>query len=133
MVGAQVLQRVVLVLVLATATFAWSPGSAQDQRKSEAALKTVRKQIKDLEAQLTRDTARRDEGAKALRAAEVESADATRKLADVRAKLAEQRAARRSLGEQTDRANQRLAAERAALGAQVRMTYVAGRAEVFKL
>ncbi|HVY65231.1 MAG TPA: peptidoglycan DD-metalloendopeptidase family protein, partial [Gammaproteobacteria bacterium] len=56
-----------------------------------------------------------------------------RKLNDVRAKLAEQRAARRALGEQTERANQRLAAERAALAAQVRMSYVTGRAEVFKL
>src|SRR6185295_8118642 len=89
-----------IVLVLASAALACSVAGAQDQRKSEAALKTVRKEIKDLEARLTRDTARRDEGAKALRAAELESADATRKLADVRAKLNDQRAARRSLGEQ---------------------------------
>ncbi|MEO8464051.1 MAG: peptidoglycan DD-metalloendopeptidase family protein [Gammaproteobacteria bacterium] len=122
-----------VALVLAGAALAWSLASAQDQRKSEAALKTVRKEIKDLETRLTRDSARRDEGAKALRAAEVESAAATRKLADVRAKLAEQRAARRALGDQTDRANQRLAAERAALGAQARMSYITGRAEVFKL
>jgi murein hydrolase activator len=121
-----------IALVLAAA-LACSLAGAQDQRKSEAALKTVRKEIKDLEARLTRDTARRDEGAKALRAAELESADATRKLADVRAKLNDQRAARRSLGEQTDRANQRLTAERAALGSQVRMSYITGRAEVFKL
>jgi len=122
-----------IVLVLAVAALAWSLAGAQDQRKSEAELKTVRKEIKDLEARLTRDTARRDEGAKALRAAELESADATRKLADVRAKLNEQRAARRTLGEQTDRAHQRLTTERAALGSQVRMSYIAGRAEVFKL
>ena len=121
------------VLVVAGAAVAWSLASAQDRRKSEAALNTVRKEIKELETRLTRDTARRDEGAKALRAAEVESADATRKLADVRAKLNEQRAARRSLGEQTDRANQRLAAERAALSSQVRLSYITGRAEVFKL
>ncbi len=121
------------VLVLAGAAAAWSLASAQDQRKSEAALNTVRKEIKELETRLTRETARRDEGAKALRAAEVENADATRKLADVRAKLNDQRAARRSLGEQTDRANQRLAAERAALGSQVRLSYITGRSEVFKL
>jgi septal ring factor EnvC (AmiA/AmiB activator) len=125
------------VLVLAGAvaawSLAWSLASAQDQRKSEAALSSVRKQIKELETQLTRETARRDEGAKALRAAEVENADATRKLADVRAKLNDQRAARRSLGEQTDRANQRLATERAALGSQVRTSYITGRSEVFKL
>ncbi len=120
-------------LALAGAAVAWSLASAQDQRKSEAALSTVRKEIKDLETRLTRETARRDEGAKALRAAEIENTDATRKLADVRAKLNDQRAARRSLGEQTDRANQRLAAERGALGSQVRLSYITGRAEVFKL
>ena len=120
-------------LALAGAAIAWSLASAQDQRKSEAALSTVRKEIKDLETRLTRETARRDEGAKALRAAEIENTDATRKLADVRAKLNDQRAARRSLGEQTDRANQRLAAERGALGSQVRLSYITGRAEVFKL
>src|SRR5512143_1748644 len=119
-----------LALALAGAALALSLASAQDQRKSEAALNTVRKQIKELETRLTRDTVRRDEGAKALRAVEVENADATRKLADIRAKLADQRAARRTLGEQTDRANQRLAAERAALASQVRMSYVTGRAEV---
>jgi septal ring factor EnvC (AmiA/AmiB activator) len=122
-----------LALVLAGVVLTSSLAGAQDQRKSEAALKTVRKEIKELEARLTRDTARRDEGAKALRAAEVASADATRKLTDIRAKLADQRAARRSLGEQTDRANQRLVAERAALAQQVRMSYVTGRAEVLKL
>jgi len=120
-------------LVLAGAVLAWSLAIAQDQRKSEAALSTVRKSIKELETRLTRDTAKRDEGAKALRAAEVDNAEAARKLADVRAKLNDQRATRRSLGEQTDRANQRLGAERAALGSQVRLTYITGRAEVFKL
>jgi septal ring factor EnvC (AmiA/AmiB activator) len=122
-----------VVLALAGAALAVSLASAQDPRKSEAALSSVRKQIKELETRLTRDTARRDEGAKALRAAEVESAEATRKLADIRAQLTDQRATRRSLGEQTDRANQRLAAERAALGSQVRTSYITGRAEMFRL
>src|SRR6185369_9477155 len=122
-----------VALVFAGAVVAWSLASAQDQRKSEAALSTVRKSIKELETRLTRDTAKRDEGAKALRAAEVDNAEAARKLADVRAKLNDQRATRRSLGEQTDRANQRLGAERAALGSQVRLSYITGRAEVFKL
>jgi septal ring factor EnvC (AmiA/AmiB activator) len=128
-------QRAALVLAGAAAAWllAWSLANAQDQRKSEAALNTVRKEIKELETRLTRETARRDEGAKALRAAEVENADATRKLADVRAKLNDQRAARRSLGEQTDRASQRLANERAALGSQVRTSYITGRSEVLKL
>jgi len=82
------------MLLIATAALACGAAYAQDARKSEAQLKSVRQQILELEQQLTRDTARRDEGAKALRAAETESAAAARKLADVRAKLAEQRAAR---------------------------------------
>jgi septal ring factor EnvC (AmiA/AmiB activator) len=110
-----------------------SVASAQDPRKSEAALKAVRKEIKAIETRLTRETARRDDRANELRGAELEIAAASRKLADIRSKLTEQRAAQRALGQQTDRANQRLATERAALAQQVRMSYVAGREELFKL
>ena len=57
---------------------------AQDRRESEAALTAVRKEIKELQERIARETTRRDEGARALRAAEVEIAAATRKLAEVR-------------------------------------------------
>jgi murein hydrolase activator len=107
--------------------------SAQDPRKSEAALQSVRKEIKAIETRLARETMRRDANAKALRAAELDVAAAARKLADVQSRLAEQRSTRRALGQQTEQANQRLAAERAALAQQVRMSYVTGREELFKL
>jgi septal ring factor EnvC (AmiA/AmiB activator) len=121
------------VWALAALACVLSVASAQDPRKSEAALKAVRKEIKDVEARLARETSRRDARADELRGAELEIAAATRDLADIRSKLTEQRAAQRALAQQTDRANQRLANERAALAQQVRMSYVAGREELFKL
>ncbi|HVY63437.1 MAG TPA: hypothetical protein VHH11_01295, partial [Gammaproteobacteria bacterium] len=51
------------LLALASAALVLSLANAQDQRKSEAQLKSVRKEIKELEARLTREAARRDEGA----------------------------------------------------------------------
>lgn len=121
------------MLALAAAVAVVSVAAAQSERESRAALEAVRKEIKAVEARLARETARRDEGAKALRAAELEIAAATRKLTGVRSDLSTQRAARRDLGQQTDRANQRLAAERAALGEQVRLRYMTGREELFRL
>lgn len=127
----QVVRRI--GLVLAGAVLAVSLATAQNARTSEAALQTVRKEIKDLETRLARETARRDDGAQALRAAELAIAAAARKLAGVRTELKTQQTTRRSLGEQTARANQRLTAERAALGRQVRLTYMTGHEELFRL
>jgi murein hydrolase activator len=115
------------------AVLALSVASAQDQRKSEAALQAVRKEIKALETRLARETTRRDDGAKALRTAELEIATTSRKLADVRSSLGEQRSAQRALAGETERANQRLSAERTSLAQQVRMSYMTGREELFRL
>ena len=106
---------------------------AQDRGDSEAALEKVRKEIKEVEARVAREQASRDAGARALRSAEVGIADAARKLAEVRSELRSQQNARRDLGQNTDRANQRLAAERTALARQVRLHYMTGREELFKL
>lgn len=106
---------------------------AQNRGESEAALKAVRSQIKEIEARVARETTARADGAKALRAAEVEMAAAARKLAAVRAELKSQQSARRELGEEAARAEKRLAAERGALAQQVRASYMTGRAEFFKL
>jgi septal ring factor EnvC (AmiA/AmiB activator) len=120
-------------VAVVTVLLGWSLGVAQDRRESEAALSAVRKEIKALQERVARETARRDEGAKALRAAEVEIAQATRKLADVRSSLKTQQAARRDLEQKTARANRRLAGEKAALARQVRASYMTGREELFKL
>jgi septal ring factor EnvC (AmiA/AmiB activator) len=118
---------------LVTAALGWSLGVAQDRRESEAALSAVRKEIKELQQRVARETTRRDERARDLRAAEVEIAAATQKLAAVRKDLGAQQTARRELTRETQSADRRLAAEREALARQVRTSYVAGRAELFKL
>jgi septal ring factor EnvC (AmiA/AmiB activator) len=68
-----------------------------------------------------------------LRAAELDAAAGARKLAELRAQVAAQKAQQRTLGEQTNRAHARLAAERTALGREVRLRYMNGREELFKL
>jgi murein hydrolase activator len=122
-----------LVSLLTAGALAGSFVHAQDRRESQAALEAVRKDIKALEARLARETARRDDGAKELREAELEIGAATRKLAEVRASVNAQQGVRRGLDDETARAERRLATERAALASQVRASYMAGRDELFKL
>ena len=111
----------------------WPPVVAQDRRASEAELSAVRKEIKELQNKIARETTRRDEGARALRTAEVEIAVATRKLAEVRGNLKAEASTRRDLTRETERANRSLAAEKDALARQVRSSYMAGREELTKL
>lgn len=118
---------------MGVALLACSLGVAQDRRESEAALSAVRKEIKALQERLARESSRRDEGERALRAAETEIAAATRKLTEIRSNVRAQQTARRDLTQETDRANRRLAAEKAALARQVRASYMTGRQELFKL
>src|SRR5687767_5928184 len=105
----------------------------QDRRESEAELSAVRKEIKQLQDRIARETTRRDESTRALRAAEVDVAAATRKLAQIRGDLKAQEAARLDLERQSERASRSLAAERDALARQVRSSYMAGREELTKL
>jgi murein hydrolase activator len=107
-----------------------SKGSAKER---DAQLQTVRKEIKALEGRLARQVGERDDTARALRSAELEAAAGARKLAELRARMRAQKGQQRSLGEQTSRANAQLAAERTALGRQVRLSYMNGREELFKL
>jgi septal ring factor EnvC (AmiA/AmiB activator) len=120
-------------LVLAAVALGASLAVAQDRRESEAALQAVRKEIKALEARVARETASRNDGAKELRAAELEIAAAIRKLTEIRGKVRAQQAERRTLSEESARADRRLATERAALAEQVRSSYMTGREELFKL
>jgi septal ring factor EnvC (AmiA/AmiB activator) len=119
--------------VLATVVLGWTVGLAQDRRESEAALSAVRKEIKELQERIARETTRRDERTRALRAAEVEIAAATRKLTEVRSDLRKQETARRDLAQQAQQTNRRLAAEKEALARQVRSSYMTGREELVKL
>jgi septal ring factor EnvC (AmiA/AmiB activator) len=105
-------------------------GTAADQ---EAALQAVRKQIKALESRIARQTTQRDESARALRELEVASAASARKLAAVRVDLQRQQTRQRALAAEQRTAAANLAAQRAALATQVRLSYMTGREEVFKL
>jgi septal ring factor EnvC (AmiA/AmiB activator) len=122
-----------IAAVIAAALLGWSLAAAQDRRQSEAELSAVRKEIKALQERIARETTRRDEGARALRASEVEIAAATRKLAEVSGNVRTQEKARRDLELQAAGANRRLAAEKDALARQVRSSYMAGREELTKL
>ena len=106
---------------------------AQSARERDAQLQAVRKEIKALETRVAAQTSQRDEGARELRAAELDAAAEARKLADLRARLAAQLSERRALAERTTRAARRLSTERAALASQVRTSYLNGRAELPKL
>jgi murein hydrolase activator len=121
----------VLALVVGAAVGV-SLASAQSGREREQ-LQAVRKEIKAVEQRLARQAGERDVNARALRAAETDIAAATRKLGEVRASMRTQQGRQRSLGEQTARVVKSLDAERRALGNQVRMSYMTGREEVFKL
>jgi septal ring factor EnvC (AmiA/AmiB activator) len=110
-----------------------SLAGAQDRRAATASLQNVRKEMKALQARIVRQTTERDDGARALRDAELEIAARAAKLADVRREVREQQARQRKLAEQTAEANRRLGTERDALARQVRVSYMNGRAELFRL
>jgi septal ring factor EnvC (AmiA/AmiB activator) len=118
---------------LVAAVLGSSLALAQDRRESEAGLSAVRKEIKALQDRIARETTRRDEGARELRAVEVEIAAAARTLAEVRGELKAQETARLDLERRSERASRSLAAEKDALARQVRSSYMAGREELFKL
>lgn len=120
-------------LVVATVALGGSLGLAQDRRESEAALAAVRKEIRQLQQQIARETTQRDENTGALRAAEVKIAAAALELAELRGDLKSQQTAQRDLTQAGQRANRRLAAEKEALARQVRSSYMSGREELFKL
>ena len=130
--GRRGVSRLVAAVVVA-ALLGWSLAAAQDRRQSEAELSAVRKEIKALQEKIARESTRRDEGTRALRASEVEIATATRKLAEVSGNVRTQEKTRRELEVQTASANRRLGAEKDALARQVRSSYMAGREELTKL
>jgi septal ring factor EnvC (AmiA/AmiB activator) len=98
-----------------------------------AQLEAVRKKIEALEGRLAGQVAKRDENAKALRAAELEAAEGARKLEEIRAQLRAQQGEQRSLTTELERTTHALATQRAALARQVRVSYMNGREELFKL
>ena len=113
---------------------AFTPGAPADAQSDEqTALDGVREQIKALEQDLASQTAARDDGAAELKRVELKVAAAATELTGLRDEAARQRAKLRSLDEQTSQARARLLAERDGLARQVRLSYMNGREELFKL
>ena len=69
----------------------------------------------------------------ALAASVQPAATAARKLEEIREQIRAQQGEQRSLGAELDRTTEALASERAALARQVRVSYMNGREELFKL
>jgi septal ring factor EnvC (AmiA/AmiB activator) len=120
-----------IIAALVAALLAGSRALAQGDEA--LALEEVRKEIREVEARLSRQTTERDDELKSLRRAELAAAAANTELARVRTELREQRARRDTLARESTEAMQRLARERAALAGQVRLSYMTGREELAKL
>jgi murein hydrolase activator len=120
-------------LALAAGVLAGAAVVAQSAGERDAQLQVVRKKLEALEGRLAGQVAKRDESARALRAAELEAAAGARKLEEIREQLRAQQGEQRSLGAELGRTTAALASERAALARQVRTSYMNGREELFKL
>jgi len=107
--------------------------AAPAQRDDEQALEQIRARLARVEARLASETERRADQAAQLKRTELAVAEATAELARLRERGNEQRRRQRGLGEQTRAATAALGAERGALAQQVRLSYMTGREELFKL
>jgi septal ring factor EnvC (AmiA/AmiB activator) len=125
-----------LLAAVLAATLLLGPPQAAGQAArgaDAAALAKVRKEIEAFEKRLAKQIDERDAGARDLRAAELEVAAASRKLAAARAAVGELERRQAALAREADGAAASLASERAALGEQLRLRYMSGRQEVVKL
>jgi septal ring factor EnvC (AmiA/AmiB activator) len=110
------------------------PSSGQSGRsKEDAALAAVRKELQSLQSRLARQATQRDEDAQALRDIELSIAASAQELAAVRADFREQQARQSAVEQETVRAKELLDAERETLARAVRMSYMTGREEIFRL
>jgi septal ring factor EnvC (AmiA/AmiB activator) len=120
-----------IIAALAAALLAGPRAAAQSDE--ERALDAVREEIRAVEVRLSRETTERDTELKNLRRAELAVAAASEELTRIRTDLRAQRARREALSRESAEATRRLAREREALAGQVRLSYVTGREELFKL
>lgn len=107
--------------------------TALAQRDEARELEAVRERIEGVEARLARQTAARSDLAAELKTAELEVARAGAELARIRQDVAAERREQRELERLTGAARARLAQEQDAFGRQLRMSYMTGRQELFKL
>ncbi len=103
------------------------------QSDEQEALSEVREQIDAVERRLARQTGERNDGIAALKSVELQISATRSELERLRAGVREQQDKHRALTGQRRRAAARLDAERGALAEQVRLTYMTGPEEFFKL
>lgn len=96
-------------------------------------MEQVRARIGTVERRLAAETARRADQAAELKRLELRVAEVSAEVERLRTRAQAQGARRRELDEESRRAAARLASERDALAQQVRLSYMTGREEVFKL
>lgn len=106
---------------------------AADERKAEADLDKVRKDIAELQKTIRSDTTERDSLAARLRDAELTVAGARKKLDRLRAQRRDSARRRSELQAERTSVEANLATEREALAGQLRAAYTVGRDEQLKL
>ncbi len=109
------------------------PAFVRGQADEEAALSAVRAEIEAVGQRIARQTAARDASAEELKRTELRIAAGTAELGRLRAASREQQGKQQQLAEQAGETELRLATEREALARQVRISYITGRQEMFKL
>ena len=109
------------------------PGSTPAQDDPERELARVRAEIGRLERELERQLGQRDAGVLALREAELALATTRAEQGRLAAAVEAQAARSREITVEQRAATARLDAEQAALGDQVRMSYMSGRQELIML
>lgn len=124
------LRALALALVLAPAGPRAQPPIPADPGRE---LSAVRERIVAVERRIARQSTERDAGARELRELEVAIGASASKLETLRGELDTQEERARELAQEQRVASGRLAAERGALAAEARASYMAGREEVFKL
>jgi len=117
----------------ALAALLWLGAPAQAQIDEERALEAVRREIGAIEQRLARQTTQRDAELAELKRAELAVAAASLELARIRERVQAERGRREVLAAESAGAERRLVGERAALAAQVRLSYMTGREELVKL
>ncbi len=106
---------------------------AAAQPEAARALDEVQNRIEAVSKELESQRRSRDANAQELKSIELELASTTRELDELDERVEALEVRQRELDEQTAAAEQRLGAERDALAEQVRMSYMTGREELFKL
>lgn len=107
--------------------------AAQAQEEAERELEQVRDEIEAVTEALASRRSSRDAATRELESIERELASTTRKLAELDERVAELEQRERELASRMRAARGRLDDERGALAEQVRMSYMTGRQELFKL